>query len=88
MFLSLYITFHFQNCHELEKMDLEECVQVKCPQMVLPLCLSGGSESLMLVFVSDHRWNTYTVVHPLPPFASPGECVSVSKHILSLFLEF
>lgn len=35
------------------------------------------SPALMLVFVSDHRWNTHTVVHTLPSFTSPGECVPV-----------
>lgn len=45
MFAFLCILFHFQNCHELEKMDLEECVQVKKknPQIVFAQLLSGGS---------------------------------------------
>lgn len=35
--------FHFQNCHELEKMDLEECVQVKTAGF--PQLSSEGQES-------------------------------------------
>lgn len=72
------MSFHFQNCHELEKMDLEECVQVKTVGFPR-LSSEAVTPALMLVSASDHRWNAHTVVHPLPSFTSPGECLSVPE---------
>lgn len=70
----------FQNCHELEKMDLEECVQVNEQATQTPLPLHVGLRLQLwhlplFIFASDHRWNTHTAVYPLPSFASSGECV-------------
>lgn len=85
-FFLLCVSFHFQNCHELEKMDLEECVQVKTAGF--PHRWSEAlTPALTLVCAPDHRWNTHTVVHPLSPFTSPGECPSL-KHIRFLLFFF
>lgn len=70
----------FQNCHELEKMDLEECVQVNEQATQTPLPLHVGLRLQLwhlplFIFAPDHRWNTHTAVYPLPSFASSGECV-------------
>lgn len=41
LFFLFCMSSHFQNCHELEKMDLEECVQVKA--VGLPQLFSESS---------------------------------------------
>lgn len=67
----------FQNCHELEKMDLEECVQVSegvtqvtgvASLMALSFYQKAGCH-----FFADHRWNAHTALHPLSSSASSGE---------------
>lgn len=46
-------------------------------QIIVPLLYAVMTFKNISIFASDHRWNTYPAVHPLPSFASPGECVCV-----------
>lgn len=51
-----------QNCHELEKMDLEECVQVNKLQILFPLLLCGDCSYDMCLFLFLHQITDGTLI--------------------------